>query len=110
LSLNTLLTLSYLRFSFVNYFAAKYPRHKLADDGAIVNPGAPILTPNTARCEAIALFLSWQEAGLVEGFDQFKSDLTVVRNTKDRTRLDFYMSPRLVSQLNIIGANISFLI
>ena len=109
LSLNTLLTLSYLRFSFVNYFSAKYPRHKLADDGAILTPGSAILTPNTARCEAIALFLSWQEAGLVEGFDQFKNDLMVTRN-KDRSRLDFYMSPRLVSQLQIIGANISFLI
>ena len=110
LSLNTLLTLSYLRFSFVNYFAAKYPRHKLADDGAIVQPGSAILTPKTAQCEAIALFLSWEEQGLVENFDQFKSDLIVERNTKDRGRLDFFMSPRLISQLNVIGAKISFLI
>lgn len=110
LSLNTLLTLSYLRFSFVHYFAAKYPRHKLANDTATLQPGCAILTPQTAKCEAIALFLSWEERGLVENFSQFKTDLIVQRNTKDRGRLDFLMSPRLVSQLNVIGANISFLI
>jgi len=110
LSLNTLLTLSYLRFSFVNYFSAKYPRHKLADDSAIVHPGSAILTPKTAQCEAVALFLSWEEDGLVENFDQFKSDLIVERNTKDRGRLDFFISPRLISQLNVMGAKISFLI
>lgn len=110
LCLETLLTLSFLRYSFVNYFFSKYPRHKLADDGVIIRPGSAILTPNTARCETIALFKAWEEAGLVSGFDQFKSDLFVERNKKDRTRLDFYMSPRLVSQLKIIGANISFLI
>ena len=110
LSLNTLLTLSFLRFSFANYFAAKYPRHKLGNDDAVVRPGSAILTPNTARCETIALFRSWEEQGLVEGFEQFKNELYVERNKKDPGRLDFFMSPRLVSQLNIIGAKVSFLI
>lgn len=109
LAVNTLFTLSFLRYSFSNYFSAKYPRHKLADDDAIIKPGAPILTPKVAQCEAVALFLSWEEDGLVENFAQFKEDLFVERNAKDRGRLDFLMSPRLMAQLNVLGARISFL-
>ena len=40
LDLTSVLTLSYLRYSFRTYFLTKYPRHKLADDDVIVEPGA----------------------------------------------------------------------
>lgn len=108
--LNTLLTLSYLRFSFRNRFATKYPRHKLASDGVRVAPGQAILTPKSAKAEAVGLFREWEELGLVEGIEQFKSDLIVERNAQDPNRLDFLLPPDLVNQLRVVGAQIQFLL
>jgi phage tail sheath gpL-like len=110
LDVNTLLTLSYLRFDFRNHFLLKYPRHKLADDGIAFAPGQAIITPNIGKAEAVAKFRQWEEQGLVENFDQFKSDLIVERNTKDPNRLDFLLRPNLVNQLYITGVQVQFLL
>lgn len=110
LDVNTLLTLSYLRFSFRNRFATRYPRHKLASDGVRVGPGQLIITPLIGKAEAVALFAEWEELGLVEGIDQFKRDLIVERNASDVNRLDFLLPPDLVNQLRVIGSQIQFLL
>lgn len=110
LDVNTLLTLSYLRFDFRNTFLRKFPRHKLASDGARIAPGQPILTPKSAKAEAIAIFRGWEELGLVEGADQFKRDLIVERNIQDPNRLDFLLPPDLVNQLRVSGVQIQFLL
>lgn len=110
LDVNTLLTLSFLRFSFRNRFASKYPRHKLANDGTRFGAGQPIITPLLGKAEAIALFAEWEEAGLVEGVDQFKRDIIVERNASDVNRLDFLLPPDLVNQLRVIGSQIAFLL
>ena len=88
----------------------KYPRHKLADDGIAFAPEQPIITPNIGKAEAVAKFRQWEEQGLVENFDQFKSDLIVERNTKDPNRLDFLLRPNLVNQLYITGVQVQFLL
>lgn len=110
LDLNTLLTLSYLRFDFRNTMLRKYPRHKLASDGARVAPGQAILTPKAAKAEAVAIFRGWEELGLVEGAEQFKNDLIVERNIQDPNRLDFLLPPDLVNQLRVSAAQIQFLL
>lgn len=110
LDVNTLYTLSYLRYSFRNRFATRYPRHKLANDGVRVGPGQLVMTPLTGKAEAVALFAEWEELGLVEGVDQFKRDLIVERNAQDPNRLDFLLPPDLVNQLRVIGSKIEFLL
>lgn len=110
LDVNTLLTLSYLRFSFRNRFATRYPRHKLASDGVRVGPGQLVITPLIGKAEAVALFAEWETAGLVEGIDQFKRDLIVERNAADVNRLDFLLPTDLINQLRVIGAQIQFLL
>lgn len=110
LDLNSLLTLSYLRFDFRNFWLVKYPRHKLASDGANFAPGQAIMTPKLAKAEAIGRFRLWEELGLVENIDQFKSQLIVERNSSDPTRLDFLLPPDLVNQLRVVGVKIGFLL
>jgi phage tail sheath gpL-like len=110
LNVNSKLTLSYLRFDFRSQFATKYPRHKLADDGNRFAPGQAVLTPLTAKAEAINLFRGWEENGLVENVDQFKRDLIVERNGSDPDRLDFLLSPDLINQFRIAGVQIAFLL
>jgi len=110
LDLNTLLTLSYLRYDFRNTFLRKYPRHKLASDGARYGAGQPIMTPKVAKAEAINIFKGWELLGLVEGIDQFKSDLIIERNISDPSRLDIMLPPDLVNQLRVVGVKIGFLL
>lgn len=110
LDLNTLLTLSYLRYDWRNYMLRKYPRHKLANDGNRFAAGQPIMTPKLGKAEAVAKFREWQFNGLVEGLDQFKAGLIVERAAGDVNRLDFFLPPDLVNQLMVIGTQFGFLL
>lgn len=110
LDVNTLLTLMYLRYDFRNYILRKYPRHKLANDGARIGPGQPVITPKIGKAEAVAKFTQWEELGLVEGIDQFKRDLICERNPTDPNRLDWMLPPDLINQFRVAGIKISFLL
>lgn len=110
LYLNTLLTLSLLRYQMRARITSKYGRHKLANDGTRFGAGQAIVTPNVIKAECVALFREWEEAGLVEGFDQFKADLIVERNTSNPNRLDILLPPDLVNQLVVVGTKIQFLL
>lgn len=104
----TMLTLLYLRFSFRNLILAKYPRHKLASDGAKFGPGQAVLTPRIGKAEAVNWFRQMEELGLVENFDQFKADLVVERNTLDPNRLDFLLPPDLINSFIVGAVNTQF--
>jgi phage tail sheath gpL-like len=110
LDVETMLTLSYLRYDFRSYFLLKYPRHKLANDGTRFGAGQAVITPKIGKAEAIAKFRQWEEQGLVEGIDQFKADLIVERNISDVNRLDFMLPPDLINQLRVTGVKIGFLL
>lgn len=108
--LETVLTLSYLRWSLRTRILTRYPRHKLANDGTRYGAGQAIVTPLVVRSEIVLLFKEWEFQGLVEGFDQFKNDLIVERNVNDVNRLDVLLPPDLVNQLRVVGAQIQFLL
>ena len=110
LDVNTPLTLSFLRENFRTRIQTKYGRFKLADDGTRFRPGQKIVTPNTARAEAIAWFRDMEDRGLVEGGEAFKEGLIVERNATDRNRLDYLLPPDLVNQLRVVGAQLSFVL
>lgn len=106
LSLNSPLTLSYLRHDWNNYLKLKYPRHKLAGDtdGNRYDPSQPIMTPKLGRAEAISRFMdAWLPMGLVEGSDQFKRDLLCERNSRNENRLDWLLRPNLMNQFEVAG-------
>lgn len=110
LDVNSPLTLSYLRYDFRTYILGKYPRHKLANDGTRYGAGQAVITPKVGKAEAIARFRIWEELGLVEDADQFKSELIVERNPSDPNRLDWMLPPNLVNQFRVGGVQIGFLL
>lgn len=110
LYVETVMTLSYLRYDLRVMFLTKYPRHKLADDGTRYGPGQAIITPKVAKAEVINRARQWEELGLVENIDAFKESLIVERNTSNRQRLDMQLAPDVVNQLRIVGQKISFVL
>lgn len=110
LYLNTLLTLSFLRFDLKARITSRFPRHKLADDGTRFAPGQAVVTPNSIKAEVITKFQEWEENALVEGFDQFKNDLIVERDGANPNRVNILLPPNLVNQLVIVGTKIQFLL
>lgn len=110
LDVNTPATLSALRYSLRARIAAKYPRHKLVDDGQVVPAGQPILQPKGIRTEIIAWAMDANEAGLVENLEAFKAGLVVERDTTDRNRVNALVPPDLVNGLRVFAAQIQFIL
>lgn len=108
LDVTSMLTLLYLRFSFRNRIATRYPRHKLTNDGTRFGAGQAVITPKIGKAEAVAWFREMEELGLVEGIDQFKNDLVVERNASDPNRLDFLLPPDLINQLIVSAIKLQF--
>jgi phage tail sheath gpL-like len=107
LDVTTLLTLMYLRYSFRVRMQNKYPRHKLANDGTRFGPGQAVMTPKLGKSEAVSWFEDMEKLGLVEGLEQFETDLVVERSS-DPNRLNFLLSPDLINQLIVTAAKVEF--
>jgi phage tail sheath gpL-like len=110
LDVNTPATLSYIRYATRARITQKFPRMKLADDGTRFSPGQAIVTPSVIRAELIALFRELESAGLVEGFDQYKTDLIVERDANDPNRVNVLSSPDLVNQFRVFAEQIQFIV
>ena len=110
LDVETLATLSYLRYSTRTRINLRFPRHKLADDGTLVAPGQAMVTPSIIKAELVALAGEWAEMGLIEDLAGFKDSLVVQRNASDRNRVDVLASPNLVNQLRIFAEQIQFIL
>ena len=110
LNVNTLTTLSFIRYDFRTSILNKYPRHKLANDGTNFGVGQVVMTPSQGRAFALEKFDQWELAGYVEGREQFKRDLIVERNAADVDRLDFLLPPDLINQFRISGTQVQFLL
>lgn len=108
LDLTTVKTLIYMRYSYLQRMAQKYPRHKLADDSYPVEPGQAIATPSVLKAEAIALAGDWLKAGLIENLDDFKSTIVSERNALDVNRVDQLLQPDIINNLMIIACKIQF--
>lgn len=108
LDVNTLLTLSYLRWSARARIGSKYGRHKLASDGTLYGAGQAVVTPKVIRAELISLFREWMDIGLVEDIEAFKTDLIVERDAGDVNRLNALIPPNLVNQFRVFAAQVQF--
>ncbi|PCJ57850.1 MAG: phage tail protein [Rhodospirillaceae bacterium] len=108
LDLNTLKTLAYLRYSVRARILTRYPRHKLADDGTNYGAGQAIVTPSVLKMELVALFKDWEDAGLAEGIEQFKTSLIIERDAGDPNRVNAIIPPDLINQFRVFAAKIQF--
>lgn len=108
LYIETIATLSYLRYAIRQRITSKYPRHKLADDGIRVAPGQAIVTPKIIRNELLALFTELEFKGLVEDFDSFSRELLVERDQDNKCRLNVLSSENVVNQFRIYAHAIQY--
>jgi phage tail sheath gpL-like len=110
LNVNTLATLSYIRFATRARITTKYPRYKLAGDTVKVAPGQFVVTPSIIRAEMIALAQELFGAGIIEDMKQFKADLVVQIDANDPDRVNVLSSPNLINQLRIVAEQIQFIL
>lgn len=96
-------TLAALRYSLRVRIGTRFARFKLADDGNVIPPGQPIVTPKIIRAEIIALFQDWQQLGWVENLEQFKAELFVERDASDPNRVNAILPPDLINSF-LVGA------
>lgn len=108
LNVETVSTVSYLRYDTRTFFARKYPRHKLGDDGTRFGPGQKVMTPKLAKAELIARFDLWEEAGLVQDRASFVKNLVTERSTSDRDRLNALIPPTCINQLRVFAGLLQF--
>lgn len=102
-------TLAYLRYDLRTYLQNKYPRHKLADDGTLFDPGQAVVTPNTIKSEILSRARVWERAALIENLEQFKTDLIVERDATDKERINYVLAPDLVNGFRVGAGQIQFI-
>jgi phage tail sheath gpL-like len=107
LDLNTLFTLSYLRYTWRARVLLKFPRFKLGKDGT---RGDNVMTPKKMKAEMVALAGDWADIGLIESVEQFKNDMVVEIDKLDPNRLNMILPPDLVNQLRIMASRIDFIL
>lgn len=105
LDLNTLLTLSFVRKSFVARFSQRFPRSKLANDGGgTPSGGSALVTPSVAKAEAVAWYAELVEAELVQNIEGFKDNSIFQVSDADPTRLETVLAIYLVNPLRVVAA------
>ncbi len=110
LDVNTLLTLSYIRWSTRVMIQTKYPRSKLAQDGITYSPNQNVVTPKLMAAELIGLAKQWADAALVQNIDAFKRGLVVELDPTNPNRLNILITPQLMNQFMVAGVQIQFLL
>lgn len=108
LDLNTPATLSYYVRSLRQRLALKFPRAKLAADGARVGPGSALVTPSIIKAEVLAHYSELERQGLMENMSAFAENLIVERAADDPNRVNLLLPPDLVNQLRFIAGVVQF--
>lgn len=106
--LETIFTLSYIRWDWNNMMSTKYPHAKLGNDGDEYGAGQVVMTPKNGKAEALARFRYWMEKGLVQNYEDFKANLVVERNATNKNRLDFLLPVTLMNQLFTCASLVQF--
>jgi phage tail sheath gpL-like len=112
LDAETVDTLAAIRYDLRSSVSLRFPRHKLADDGAAVPPGQPVLTPKGMKAHIASRYDVWSDAGWVEAASkqQFLDELVCLRSASDRNRLEVQLGPDVMNQFRGMSAQISFIL
>ncbi|MBR0650376.1 phage tail protein [Roseomonas terrae] len=108
LNVETVKTVTYLRYDVRTFFSRKYPRHKLAADGTRFGAGQPVMTPKLAKAELVARFEQWEEAGLVQDRAAFMRDVVTEISGTDPDRLNALIPPTVINQLRVFAGLLQF--
>lgn len=110
LDINTPETLERIRYEQRAMIAQKFPRHKLADDGAQYGAGQAIVTPSIIKANLLSLYRDFENRGWCEGFDTYKESLIVERDATDRNRVNWRDTPNLVNQARVFAGKSQFIV
>jgi phage tail sheath gpL-like len=105
----TLRLVAYLRFSMRQRIAQRFPRYRLADDGAKLDPGVAVVTPSVIHQELIALAMDWLTAGLISDLAGFKQGLLVERDLNDANTVNALLPPKITGNFRVFKGQIQFL-
>lgn len=108
MQLETVMTLSYLRWDWNNYLAVKYPNAKLADDGNKFGAGQVVMTPELGKAELLSRYQLWMEKGLVQNYEDFAANLVVALDPDDPYAMQFLIPAHLIKQFFVGKSKIQF--
>jgi phage tail sheath gpL-like len=108
LDIQTMFALSYTRKSYVAHFNARFPNHKLADNGTPAPPGSAIVTPDIALADAVAWYQGLVDVGLCEDVEGFKTNTRAQRSSTDPNRLEMFLACNYVNQLRVTATMLQF--
>lgn len=107
LRLETKWSVDYWRYAARQRIALRFPRHKLADDGTRIPPGAKVVTPSLINAELIALAREL-EGIVLENVDEFVKLLKTRRSETDPDRVNSIMSPNMINQFVTFAAAVQY--
>ena len=99
-------TLTFLRRSWTDFMATRYPNCTFADDGTPVIAGE--VTSQLLAQGTLAWYQKMMELGLVQNFAAFQNALQSIRNAQNHSRNDQLLAPNIVGPLNIIAGQMAF--
>ena len=108
MSLETKWTVDYYRYVIRARIAAKWPRHKLVDNGTNIAPGQRFVTPNAINDEITAIERDLEEMGIVEDVETSKKNRIVVRSKVDPDRVNAVLPPNIVNQFRTFAAAVQY--
>lgn len=110
LSIETMRTLAYIRYTWRGWVALKFPRHKLAADGTLFDPSQPIVTPSVLKTEAINWYQQMIDQGQAQNKALFAAGVVIQLNPSDPGRLDMIMTPVLMQQFRALAGQVQYLL
>lgn len=108
MQLETVLTLSYLRWDWNNYLALKYAHAKLAPDGNKFGAGQVIMTPSLGKAELVSRYKFWEEKGLVYDSEGFAEAVVVELDPDDEYAMNFLIPAHLIKQFFVSKSKLVF--
>lgn len=105
---NDVLGLSFVRWSFVQRFTQRFPRHKLADAIGPVDQGQAVLTPGGAKAEGAAWYDGLVARAIVQDPERFLEESVFEVSDVNSDRLDCLLAVTLVGAARTIAARTQF--
>lgn len=109
LQIETMKMIAWYRYTLRARIAARFGRHKLANDGDRFGAGQRVATPKIIMGEILAHYREGETRGILSDFRAFKADSFVERDETDRTRVNALLRPRFVGQMFVFAARVQFL-
>ncbi len=109
LQIETMKTIAWYRYTLRARIAARFGRHKLANDGDRFGAGQRVATPKIVMGEILAHYREGEARGILSDFQGFARDSFAERDETDRTRVNALLRPRFVGQMFVFAARVQFL-